>query len=239
MNDTMVGMRSRYGESCSVSNDIPPRVDSLRATLPPNVEIVAAAKMRTSEEVRAAVEAGITMIGHNYVQETGDMIPNVSFKAKWHLIGHLQRNKARDAAPLFDMVETLDSVRLANALETHSSRLDKVLPVLIEVNSGREENKTGALPEDVDALVDFVSRLKHLQLAGLMTMGPFTGDPEEARPYFVQTREIFERLSQAGIPNADFRVLSMGMSNSYRVAVEEGANLVRIGTGIFGPRRDK
>ena len=221
------------------TKDIQRNVSRLLSELPENVTLLAAAKTRSIAEVEAAYQAGIRHFGHNYVQETGDMIPNVSFKAKWHLIGHLQRNKARDAAPLFDMVETLDSVRLANALETHCSGLDKVLPVLIEINSGREENKTGVLPEDLDVLVDFVSRLKHLQLAGVMTMGPFTGDPEEARPYFVQTREIFERLSQAGIPNADFRVLSMGMSNSYRVAVEEGANLVRIGTGIFGPRGDR
>ena len=221
------------------TKDIQRNVSRLLSELPENVTLLAAAKTRSIAEVEAAYQAGIRHFGHNYVQETGDMIPNVSFKAKWHLIGHLQRNKARDAAPLFDVVETLDSVRLANALETHCSGLEKVLPALIEINSGREENKTGVLPEDLDALVDFVSRLKHLRLAGVMTMGPFTGDPEEARPYFVQTREIFERLSQAVIPNTDFRVLSMGMSNSYRVVVEEGANLVRIGTGIFGPRGDR
>jgi len=211
-------------------------VSRLLNELPESVTLLAAVKTRSIAEVEAAYQAGIRHFGHNYVQEAGSMIPNFSGKANWHLIGHLQRNKARDAVPLFDVVETLDSVRLANALETHCSRLDKVLPVLIEVNSGREENKTGVLPEGIDALVDSVSMLKHLKLVGIMTMGPLTGDPEKARPYFIQTRKIFERLAKSGMPNPDFHILSMGMSNSYRVAIEEGATLVRIGTGIFGPR---
>jgi len=200
--------------------------ERLLSELPKGVTLLAAVKKRTSAEVEAAFQAGIRHFGHNYVQEAKAMIPDLQFKANWHLIGHLQRNKARDAAALFDMVESLDSIRLANALERQCELQGKHLSVLIEVNSGREEYKTGVLPEEVDDLAATLSGFKHLKLAGLMTMGPFTGNPEDARPYFVETRKIFERLSGADIP----------MSNSYRVAIEEGANLIRIGTELFGPR---
>lgn len=211
-------------------------VERLLKEIPEGVTLLAAVKTRSAAEVEAAYRAGIRSFGHNYVQEAQAMIPNVSFRADWHLIGHLQRNKAKDAVALFDMVESLDSIRLAEELERRCREQGKTMLVLVEVNSGREENKTGVLPEKVDDLVACISGMEQLKLVGLMTMGPFAGDPEDARPYFVKTRKIFERLSSQDIPNVDMRVLSMGMSNSYQVAVEEGANLVRIGTEIFGLR---
>jgi hypothetical protein len=137
---------------------------------------------------------------------------------------------------LFDMVETLDSWRLAQELDRRCAALGKALSVLIEVNSGREPVKTGVLPEELENLAQQVSGLSHLRLLGLMTMGPRFGDPEDSRPYFRTTREAFERLAKANIPNVEMRYLSMGMSNSYRVALEEGANMVRIGTLLFGER---
>ena len=213
-------------------------VKRIRETLPPGVILVAAAKSRTVEEVRAAIRAGVAHVGHNYVQEAAQMIPLIPEPVQWHMIGHLQTNKAKSAVQLFDMIETLDSWRLAQELEKRCAAIGKVMPVLIEVNSGREASKTGVLPEEVEQLAWQVSTLPHLRLQGLMTMGPRFGNPEDARPYFRITREIFERLKAACIPNVEMRYLSMGMSNSYLVAIEEGANMVRIGTLLFGERAE-
>ncbi|MCJ7520063.1 MAG: YggS family pyridoxal phosphate-dependent enzyme [Anaerolineaceae bacterium] len=208
----------------------------LLKTLPPHVTLLAAAKTRTVEEVQAAYAAGIRYFGHNYVQEAQAMIQAANFTAHWHMIGHLQRNKSGGAVELFDMIESLDSIRLANELEKRCTEQNKTIEVLIEVNSGAEEDKTGALPQEVVTLAQAVSALPHMRLAGLMTMGPLSGEAELARPYFRKTRELFEQLRNANLPNIEMRVLSMGMSGSYRVAVEEGATMVRIGTLLFGPR---
>lgn len=205
-------------------------------TIPPGVILMAAAKGRTLEEVQAVIQAGINHVGHNYVQEAAAMIPAMGRKVAWHMIGHLQRNKAEESVELFDLIETVDSWRLAKALDRFCAAAGKVMPVLVEVNSGREASKTGVLPEDVDDLVRRMSQLQHIRVQGLMTMGPRFGDPEDARPFFGATREAFERLSAWSLPNVTMRYLSMGMSNSYLVALEEGANIVRIGTRIFGGR---
>ena len=222
-----------------IVDSIEARVSHILETLPPDVTLVAAAKSRTPEEVKAAIRAGVAHVGHNYVQEAERMIPAIKGKARWHMIGHLQRNKAKKAMPLFDMIETVDSWRLAVAVDRRCETLGKVMPVLVEINSGREATKTGVLPEDVDDLVRRLSGLEHIRVQGLMTMGPRFGDPEEARPYFRATREAFERLSALSSPNVTMRYLSMGMSNSYLVAIEEGANIVRIGTEIFGSRPEE
>jgi len=214
-------------------------VKRILETLPAGVTLVAAAKSRSVEEVRAAIRAGVTCVGHNYVQEAACMVPFITEPVRWHMIGHLQRNKAKRAVQLFDMIETLDSWRLAQEIERRCAAIDKVMPVLVEINSGREASKTGVLPEEVDELVWQVSELPHIRVQGLMSMGPRFGDPEDARPYFRATREAFERLAAANIPNVEMRYLSMGMSNSYRVAIEEGANMVRIGTLLFGQRADE
>lgn len=203
-------------------------------TLPPDVTLVAAAKSRTPEEVEAVIRAGVVYVGHNYIQEAERMILAVGHEVQWHMIGHLQRNKAKKAVQLFDMIETMDSWRLAVALDRHCTAIGKVMPVLVEINSGREARKTGVLPEEVDGLVRRLSQLQHIQVQGLMTMGPRFGDPEDARPYFRATREAFEHLAGLNLPKVTMRTLSMGMSNSYLVAIEEGANMVRIGSEIFG-----
>jgi len=152
------------------------------------------------------------------------------------MIGHLQTNKAKFIAAHFDMCHTIDSFRLAKYLDRRCELAGRVLPVLIEINSGKESNKTGILPEEVDALVEQVSSLKHLKLQGLMTMGPRFGNPEESRPYFQLTRKAFEHIQSMALPNVEMKYLSMGMSNSFMVAIEEGANMVRIGTKLFGER---
>ena len=162
------------------------------------------------------------------------MFKQIGHSAQWHMIGHLQRNKVKKAIHIFDMIETIDSKRLAELVNTHCAAEDKSMPVLIEINSGRESNKTGVLPENVGELIREISHLSHLRIQGLMTMGPRFGNPEDARPYFKATKAAFDHLSKSGISNVEMCYLSMGMSNSYQIAIEEGANIVRIGTKLFG-----
>lgn len=204
--------------------------------LPPGVQLVAAAKTRTPEEILQAAEAGILIIGQNYVQEALAAFNLIGHRVKWHFIGHLQRNKAKKAIEIFDMIETLDSVELAREIDKRSNNRDKIMSVLIEVNSGREKQKFGIFPEEVESFLQEISGFKNIKIQGLMTMGPMFGDPENARPYFVETKKVFERIKSLDLPDVEMKYLSMGMTNSYRVAIEEGANIVRIGTKIFGPR---
>ncbi len=204
--------------------------------LPEGVELVGAAKTRTVEEVLEAVEAGLRIVGENYLQEAEGMFQAVGGRVKWHMIGHLQRNKVKKAVGIFDMLETVDSMRLAREIDKQCAKANKEMPVLVEINSGEEDQKAGVIPDEAVELVQDMSGLVHLKVMGLMTMGPFTGDPEDARPCFRRTRELFDRLRDLAFPGVEMQVLSMGMSNSFRVAVEEGANLVRIGTLIFGER---
>jgi len=211
-------------------------VMAILAELPPGVELVAAAKTRTAAEILEAVEAGIKTIGENYVQEAAKVFPAVGRRARWHLIGHLQSNKAKRAVEIFDLVETVDSIGLGSELDKRAAAAGKTMEVLIEVNSGREPQKAGVMPDAAEALALSLAALPHLRVLGLMTMGPFEGDPEDSRPYFKETRRVFEALRSLSIPGAEMRHLSMGMSHSWRVAVEEGATIVRIGTAIFGPR---
>jgi len=211
-------------------------VQKILSELPEGVELEAACKTRTPEEILEAVEGGIKIIGENYVQEAESAFKLIGSRAKWHFIGHLQKNKVKKALKIFDMIETVDSLGLVEALNKVCSEEDKTMPILIEVNSGREEQKFGVLPENAKELIEKISKLKNIKVMGLMTMGPMTGDPEQARPYFIETRKIFEEIKKENLPNVEMRYLSMGMSSSYKIAIEEGANLVRIGSGIFGKR---
>jgi len=211
-------------------------VEKINSRIPEGVLLVAAAKTRTLMEVETVIKAGVTHIGYNYVQEALPIIQEIGDRATWHMIGHLQTNKSKFIAEFFDMCQTVDSWHLAKYLDKRCRMVDRVLPVLVEINSGKESNKTGVLPRDVDALIEKISSLKNLKVQGLMTMGPRFGDPENSRPYFQLTREIFERITTKNIPNVEMKYLSMGMSNSYQIAIEEGANIVRIGTKLFGER---
>jgi len=204
--------------------------------LPVGVQLVAAAKTRTVAEILEAIQAGLTIIGHNYVQEAERAFEAIGPEAKWHMIGHLQSNKAKKAIRIFDMIETVDSLKLAKAIDKACRSINKSMPVLIEINSGEEPQKAGVMPADAVPLVKEISELANLRIMGLMTMGPFSGDPKDARPYFQKTRRLFKDIEQANLPGIEMKYLSMGMSNSYRVALQEGANLVRIGTRIFGER---
>lgn len=215
-------------------------VKRILGELPSEVTLVAAAKSRTPAEIIEAVEAGVKIVGENYFQEAEAVFELVGRRVKWHFIGHLQRNKVKRAVQLFDMIETVDSVRLAVEIDKRSAEIGKVMPVLIEVNSGREPQKSGVLPEEVEDLVRKISAtyasLNHIKVMGLMTMGPRFGNPEDARPYFKETKRAFDAISGLNLPNVQMKYLSMGMSNSYKIAIEEGANMVRIGTEIFGER---
>ena len=211
-------------------------VQKILSELPKGVELVAAAKTRSSEEILEAIQSGVRIIGENYVQEAERVYATVGDKASWHFVGHLQRNKAKKAVRIFDMIETVDSVEIAKEIDKRCSQIGKVMPVLIEINSGREKQKSGVLPEKAEQLIREISGLQNIKVMGLMTMGPRFGNPEDARPYFVETKKIFDKIVKLGLPNIEMRYLSMGMTNSYEIAIEEGANMVRIGTKIFGER---
>ncbi|RKY63043.1 MAG: YggS family pyridoxal phosphate-dependent enzyme, partial [Candidatus Latescibacterota bacterium] len=156
---------------------------------------------------------------------------------EWHFIGHLQRNKVKKIVGVVDMIQTLDNLKLAEELEKRFSKVDRIIEVLIEVNIAREPQKAGVLPEDVIPFVKEVSeRFRYIKIKGLMTMGPFVDEPEKLRPLFKETKKIFDRIRGMRIKNVDMEILSMGMSDSFLIAVEEGANMVRIGTAVFGKR---
>ncbi|MFH1381979.1 MAG: YggS family pyridoxal phosphate-dependent enzyme [Chloroflexota bacterium] len=212
------------------------RVEELLSELPPDVQLVAAAKTRSPAEILEAIAAGVSIIGENYVQEAEAAGAVVGQQATWHFIGHLQKNKVRKAVRLFDMIETVDSVAIAVEIDKQCVRLGKVMPVLIEVNIGRERQKSGVLPEAVESLIKEISVLANIRVMGLMTIGPRFGDPEDSRPGFIEMKKIFDRIGKLHLPNVEMKYLSMGMTNSYKVAIEEGANLVRIGSKIFGER---
>ena len=211
-------------------------VQRILGELPQDVQLVAAAKTRAPDEILEAVESGVKIIGENYVQEAERAYVKVGNKAKWHFIGYLQRNKVKKAVRIFDMIETVDFVETAAEIDKRCSQISKVMPVLIEINSGKEKQKSGVLPEDAEQLITEIARLQNIKVMGLMTMGPRFGNPEDSRPYFVETRGIFNKIKELGLPNVEMRYLSMGMTNSYKIAIEEGANIVRIGTKIFGER---
>ena len=211
-------------------------VSRILAELPEGVELVVAAKTRSPSEILEAVAAGIKIIGENYVREAEEAYRAVGGRVKWHLIGHLQRNKVKKAVKIFDMIESVDSVDIAIEINKHCAGTGRVLPILIEINSGRESQKNGVLPEETEKLIRQIATLKNIKVTGLMTMGPRFGNPQDSRPCFAETMRIFCHLKGLSIANVEMKYLSMGMSNSYKVAIEEGANLVRIGTGIFGER---
>lgn len=206
------------------------------AELPPGVELVAAAKSRTAEEILEAVEAGVRIVGENYVQEAQAAFAAVGRRARWHFIGHLQTNKVKKAVEIFDLIETVDSLDLAKEIDKRSAALGKVMPILLEINSGEEAQKAGVRPDDAESLLRAIAGFPNVRVQGLMTMGPFEGDPENSRPYFKATRAVFDRFKALTVPGVEMAYLSMGMSHSYRIAIEEGANRIRIGTKIFGPR---
>jgi pyridoxal phosphate enzyme (YggS family) len=211
--------------------------------IPKDITIVLAAKTRTAEEVAEAIDAGATDIGENYVQEAKKMYQQLGEKAKkvkWHLIGPLQKNKINIALPIFDVIQTVGDYSIAENMNKRVEKAGKkIFPIYIEVNIGSEITKYGVKPE-YKSILDLVKKisdnLKHLKVEGLMTMGPRFGNPEESRKYFRKTKDIFKRIKALNLSNVDMKTLSMGMSNSYEVAIEEGSNMIRVGSVVFGER---
>jgi hypothetical protein len=215
-------------------------VEKLLKELPQGVELEAAAKTRTAEEILEAIEGGIKIVAENYIRDVKKVYPTIGKRAKWHFIGTPGTQKhdllKKKNLEIFDMIETIDSVEIAEEIDKRCKDIDKTMPVLIEVNSGREPQKSGVIPEDVEDLIRKIAQLKNIKIMGLMTMGPRFGNPEDSRPYFIGTKKIFDKIEKLNIPNVEMKYLSMGMTNSYQIAIEEGTNIVRIGTKIFGER---
>ena len=214
----------------------------IRQEIPEHVAIVLAAKEKNKEEIEKAIDAGATDLGENYVQEAKEIHNSLGEKAKkvrWHMIGHLQKNKINKALEIFDVIQTVDSVKNAREIDKRAASKGKEISVFIEVNIGNEVSKTGIKPEYklVENLAREISLLKNLKLEGLMTMGPRFGDPEGNRPFFKKIKQIFDKLKTLDLPDTEIKYLSMGMSNSYKVSIEEGSNMIRPGTIIFGERK--
>ena len=199
------------------------------------VRLVAAGKSQPVEKIGEALEAGVTVFGENYVQEAEKKILAYP-QAEWHLIGKLQRNKVKKAVSLFAWIQTVDSLALLSEISRRAGEAGKVLPVLVEVNLEGEGSKAGVSPGELPALIDEAPELPGVSLKGLMAIPPWTPDPEESRPYFIRLREILAECVSRGGAGAGMTELSMGMSNDYEAAIEEGATMVRVGTALFGSR---
>ena len=212
-------------------------VKNILNEIPENVQIEAAAKTRNADEILEAIKAGITIIGENYISDLKKVYATIGKKVKWHFIGKLQKNNIRaNILEKLDMIETIDNLEIAEIVNKKCANINKIMPVLIEINSGKEPQKGGILPENTINFIQKISNLPNIKIMGLMTMGPFFDEPEKLRPYFRLTNELFFKIKNLNIKNVEMKILSMGMSDSYKIAIEEGANLVRIGTKIFGPR---
>ena len=203
---------------------------------PSRVRVVAAVKTVAPERIQEAVDAGVDLLGENYVQEALEKRGGIGGACRWHMIGHLQSNKARQAVRVFDVVETVDRLRIVRELDRCAAGEGVRLEVLVQVSLAGEASKSGAEPEDVPSILRALADCENLSCTGLMTLPPFFDDPEGARPFFRGLRDLRDRLQERAPAGMELRELSMGMSGDYEVAVEEGATLVRIGTALFGPR---
>jgi|YNPNPStandDraft_1061719.scaffolds.fasta_scaffold08439_4 pyridoxal phosphate enzyme (YggS family) len=203
---------------------------------PERIILIGASKSRSVQEIQAAMAAGLTHFGENYVQEARAKFEVLGQAVTWHLIGHLQTNKINAALPIFEWVHTIDSLRLAQALSQRATARGRTVRVLIEVHTGGEASKFGVEPEETVEVAQAIAALPGLQLAGLMTMPPWFEDPEQVRPFFRQVRHLAEEIAALGLIAGPEVVLSMGMSQDYEVAIEEGATMIRVGTALFGPR---
>ena len=208
---------------------------------PFDIKLISVTKTVGIDKIKEVIDLGLRIFGENRVQEAKEKISkfeirNSNLRIEWHLIGHLQKNKAKTAVELFDLIHSLDSVELADTLNKYAEKAGKVQRVLLEVKLSEEETKHGVSRKDLMGLIEAVSDMKNLKLEGVMTMPPFFENPEMARPFFRELRELRDKAEKAGF---ELPELSMGMTNDYEVAIEEGATMVRIGTGIFGERDEK
>ena len=203
---------------------------------PNEVTLIAVSKTKPVEMLKEAYDAGARVFGENKVQEIVDKYDQMPSDVKWHMIGHLQRNKVKYIVDKVAMIHSVDSLRLAETIEKEAAKKAVIVPILIEVNVAQEESKFGLMPEEVPEFVEKIAGFPHIRVKGLMTIAPFVENPEENRPIFAHLRKLSVDIAKKNIDNITMSILSMGMTNDYQVAIEEGATMVRVGTGIFGAR---
>ena len=201
-----------------------------------DVLLVAVTKLHSPEEMNEAIDAGITDIGENKVQEIMDKYDRVK-PVRWHLIGHLQTNKVKYIIDKVSMIHSVDSLHLAKEINKRAAQHDLTMDILIQVNSAMEESKFGITTEETDQLIrDISQQCENIRIRGLMCIAPFEEDPDDARPYFAEVKKLYDKYAEEQIERIDFKYLSMGMTNDFEAAIEEGSNLIRVGTAIFGYR---
>lgn len=213
------------------------RAESEMEVPPGSVTLVGVTKYRTVEEIQAAVAAGLTIIGENRVQEVQAKLQELDCEVQCHYVGHLQRNKVKVLLPLVELIQSVDSPRVAREIDLKAEEAGVKARILMQVNTSNEESKFGVLPEKADALLEVIGGCKNIKLLGLMTMGPLGGTRREIAACFTRLRRRFESYSKKAPSNCRMEILSMGMSADYELAVSEGSNMVRVGTAIFGPRK--
>ena len=204
---------------------------------PAGVRLLAASKLQGITKIRSAVKAGVRLFGENYVQEAKTKVEAIEEPVEWHMIGHLQKNKVRQAVQFFSLIETLDSLELAALLDREGRKRGNPIRAYVEVNLAKEESKSGICQDDLLPLLKKVGTFSYLRIEGLMVVPPPRKDPEEVRPFFRRLRELQKSFRELSLPNVELKELSMGMTHDYAVAIEEGATIVRVGTAIFGERR--
>ena len=205
---------------------------------PEEIELVGVTKFVPVDRIQEAVEAGLTTMGENRVQEARDKIPRITGDVSWHMIGHLQRNKVKAAVGLFDVIQSVDSAELAAEINRRCSQAGRTVDVLVEVKTAVEQSKFGVEPHEALDLIAGISESGSIRVKGLMTIGTFTEDEGEIRRCFRELRGLREKVNALGLESVEMRYLSMGMSSDFGIAIEEGSNMVRIGTAIFGARPD-
>jgi PLP dependent protein len=204
---------------------------------PEDVQLIAVSKTVPVERLETAIQSGVSVFGENYIQESREKFNALyTHPISWHFIGHLQSNKAKYAVKMFDLIHSVDSLKLARELDKQAGKIDKVQPVLVQVNISEESSKSGVHLDDTVQLVREMSRLTHIAIKGLMTMPPYFNAPDKVRPFFRDLRRLRDHLLTLKIPDVSMKELSMGMTGDFEVAIQEGATLVRIGTAIFGER---
>lgn len=203
---------------------------------PEEINLIAVTKTIDTEKINTALRMGIRNIGENKVQEIVEKYDKIEYNPSWHLIGHLQTNKVKYIIDKVDMIHSVDSIKLAKEIDKRAKKANKVMDVLIQVNIADEDTKFGIAEDEINNFIEEISELENVRVEGLMAMVPYVNDPEEVRDCFKKMKEVFDGLKRSSFKNINMNYLSMGMTNDYMVAIEEGANMVRIGTGIFGER---
>ena len=221
----------------TVQNNIKESIQKRHNIISQDVLLVAVTKNHDVEAMREAIDAGAAVIGENRVQEASQKYAVLDRNVTWHLIGHLQTNKVKHAVKIFDVIESVDSIKLAEAINKEAAKLGKVQKILVQVNLVKEASKTGVYLEDLPELLTAIDGMDNLKLMGLMFIAPIAENPEDVRPMFNQMYNLFTKVQKMPLTHADIKYLSMGMTHDYRIAIEEGANIVRVGTAIFGPRQ--